>query len=94
MNRPGQVAGIPPVKRPRQAAPTVFFGIVLSSWWLFLSAGAVLPTLPAFISSHLGDGSLGIGWAYFLYSAASTAPRRSPFGPGQAGTPHAAGHGQ
>src|SRR6266852_5627168 len=71
MNRPGQVAGVLPVKRPRQAAPTVMFGIVFSSWWLFLSAGAVLPTLPAFISRHLGDGSIGIGWAYFLYSAAS-----------------------
>jgi len=75
VNRPGQVAGIPPVKRPRQAAPTVLFGIVVSSWWLRLSAGAVLPTLPAFISSHLGDGSLGIGCAYFLCSAASIAIR-------------------
>jgi MFS family permease len=75
VNRPGQVAGVLPVKRPRQAAPTVLFGIVCSSWWFFLSAGAVLPILPAFISRHLGDGSLGIGWAYFLYSAASIAIR-------------------
>ena len=75
MNRPGQVTGILPVKGPRQAAATALFGIVFSSWWLFLSAGAVLPILPAFISRHLGDGSLGIGWAYFLYSAASIAIR-------------------
>jgi MFS family permease len=75
VNRPGQVAGVLPVKRPRQAAPTVLFGIVFSSGWFFLSAGAVLPILRAFISRYLGDGSLGIGWAYFLYTAASIAIR-------------------
>ncbi len=89
MNRPGQVAGVLPVKRPRQAGPRSCSGSSSAPGGSSCQPALCCRLSPAFISRHLGDGSLGIGWAYFLYSAASIAIR-----PWAGRYPHAAGHGQ
>jgi len=65
-NSSGPDADALPLKPSPEPVPTVLFGAVFSAWWFFVSAGAVLPILPAFIHGQLGGGSLGIGWVYFL----------------------------
>ncbi|HUZ55177.1 MAG TPA: MFS transporter [Streptosporangiaceae bacterium] len=75
MSSPHPDARALPAGPAKRGAPTVLLGALFSSCCFFLAVGAVLPVLPGFIGHRLAGGSLGIGWSYFAYSAASIAIR-------------------